>query len=147
MSVGEVDVEESVVASASRYDEARVKALGYSNRFILLKKEAKLWAYIGPRSDNLLVEGIYCSCGSFTRSLLRQPSCIHLVALKEAVRSGRYRVIEASEEDIAIIAWEILTSGFSRRLRELMYKKWDPEETEGFRELARGRTPGYDEEF
>jgi predicted nucleic acid-binding Zn finger protein len=122
LSVEGVDVEESIIASTGRYDRAKVRALGYSNRFILLSRRAKLWAYIGPRSDYLLVENLYCSCGSFTRSLTRQPTCVHLIALREAINSERYRVLEASEEEISTIAWEILASGFSRKLRERMYK-------------------------
>ncbi|MFZ8788482.1 MAG: hypothetical protein ACO2OZ_02305 [Acidilobaceae archaeon] len=122
MSVEGVDVEESIIASTGRYDRAKVRALGYSNRFILLSRGAKLWAYIGPRSDYLLVENLYCSCGSFTRSLTGQPTCVHLIALREAINSERYRVLEASEEEISTIAWEILASGFSRKLRERIYK-------------------------
>jgi predicted nucleic acid-binding Zn finger protein len=122
LSVERVDVEEGVEALTGRYDRGKVKALGYSNRFILLKKEARLWAYIGPRSDYLLVENIYCSCGTFTRSLTRQPACIHIVALREAIDSGRYRVLEASEETVSSIAWEILTARFSRKLREEIYR-------------------------
>jgi predicted nucleic acid-binding Zn finger protein len=131
LSVKGVDVEDSVRTSAGRFDQARVRAIGYSNRFILLKREARLWAYIGPRSDYLLVEDLYCSCGSFTRSLARQPTCIHLVALREAINAKRYRTLEVGEDVISIIAWEILATGFSRRLREAVYKKWDPEEAEG----------------
>lgn len=122
MSVEEVDIEASIRKAAERYDRGRVKALGYSGRFILLRENSKMWAYIGPRSDYLVVEGLYCSCGSFTRSLTGQPSCIHLAALEEAKRSGRYRVVEATEDEVVAIAWELLTTGFSRRLREKLYK-------------------------
>ena len=122
MSVEGVDVEEDIIASAGRYDQGRVRALGYSNRFILLKRGAKLWAYIGPRSDYLLVENLYCSCGAFTRSLTRRPTCIHIVALREAISSGRYRVLEASEDVLSTIVWEILVARFSRKLREEIYR-------------------------
>lgn len=123
MSVGGGDVEDTIRRSRGRFDESRVKSIGYSGRFILLRRESKLWAYIGPNGDYLLVEGLYCSCGSFTRSVTRSPSCIHVVALEEAKSSGRYRVLDVPEEVLVSIAWELLTVGYSKRLREWLYKQ------------------------
>jgi len=37
-------------------------------------------------------------------------------------RLGRYRVLEASEETVSSIAWEILTARFSKKLREEIYR-------------------------
>ena len=122
MSVEEEDIEDTLRRTLSKYDSGRVRALGYSGRFVLLRDELKLWAYIGSRSDYLVIEGLYCSCGSFTRSLLKQPSCIHLAAVEVAKSSGRYRRIEASDDEVVSIVWELLTTGFSKRLREKLYK-------------------------
>ncbi len=122
MSVGEVDVEDSVKSLKDKYDPVKVRALAYSNRFILLRKKARLWAFIGSRSDYIIVENLYCSCNSFTRRLTRQPICIHLVALELSMNLNRYRTLEASEEEIRSITLEILKGGFSRKLREKLYK-------------------------
>jgi len=113
---GREDIELEVRESEAKY-VSKAKSLALSKRFILIDPNLKLWVYIGPKRDYILVEDLYCSCGSFTRSLLKKSGCIHLASVKIARETGKYRVLELTTNDIVGIIWDCVTVGYSLRLR------------------------------
>ncbi|MFN4046617.1 MAG: hypothetical protein ACK4H7_04685 [Acidilobaceae archaeon] len=112
------DIEADIAEYNARQDKKRILPIALSSRFI--KLGGKLWIYIGHKGDYIVIERLYCSCSTFTRSLTRKPGCPHLAALEETIKLGKYRKIDASPREIEQIIWESLNTKLSTTLRKLL---------------------------
>lgn len=102
--------------------------LAYTYRFVRLTtadKASDLWVYMGPQRDYVVIPGTYCSCMDFTIRVISQgvsPYCKHLLALEVARTRGKYREVRVSETEAVKVIGEALSRGFSKTLREILYK-------------------------
>lgn len=94
------------------------EALGSAARFVRMLGWEGLWVYLGSRRDYFIVEGIYCSCPSFSSNLRRgRPGCKHLAWLAEIVETEKYRVAEVPLDELASTIGEIFGVGLAVTVR------------------------------
>lgn len=111
------DVRVEIEEGSKRYQrEGRLIAL--AGRIVLINENMRLWAYVGQKSDYVIIESLYCSCGKFSRNLTRSPGCPHIAAVGEAKALGKVRRVEGVEPEEVI--WDAITLGFSPRLRRAL---------------------------
>ncbi len=77
-----------------------------------------VWFRLGARSDQVMIPFLYCSCSYFLSRLRGKPKpCSHLKSLAGSLASGRFRVVEASVEEVVRYVSEVLASGYAYSLR------------------------------
>lgn len=113
------DVRSEIEEGSRRY-QREGRAIALAGRIVLVNEAIGLWAYVGQKSDYIIIEGLYCSCGKFVRNLSRSPGCPHIAAVAEAKALGKIRRAEGVEPEDVV--WDAVSLGFSPRLRRALAK-------------------------
>ncbi len=121
-----LDVEEELSKGPPPELEQRIQYAANSGRFVLLWRDPLILVYLGENGDYVVVDGVYCSCEGFARRVSRRGvgGCSHVYAARrifDGSPGGKYRVVEASLDEVVLVVWEVLTGGLTHTLRKILY--------------------------
>ncbi len=97
----------------------RARALVALRRLVMIWDDPPIYVSMGEHGDYVVVDGVFCSCEAFERSLRRGGGCYHVWAAR--LYGGEAPRVELPLEQAWSVIYEVVAAGFSYTLRRILF--------------------------